>query len=440
MNSNGIHQRSLLGIVALTTLVLGLAVSGLCVAETAAERNTQPVSEDVCFPGKTWPVCAPGEVGLDGSALDKISEYLEGRGCIVRHGCLAYRWGDETRRGDVASAVKPWYSTFLFMAVEQGRLPSLNTRVADYVPELNNINGGELAHKDRTMTFTHMANQISCYGVREAPGTAFDYNDWQMALFADTLFLKLYGATWETVDEAVLYGKLTDYLQCEDEPTFLAFGPHDRPGRLAVSPRDFARLGWLYLNEGAWKGRQLVSPEHVRMATQNPLSNDIPRTEGVAAKMIPGQRSIGSRSIPDNQTDHHGSYSWLWWVNGVERNGKRYWPDAPLNTFAALGHANGMRGMAVLPDLDLVIAWNDTTLDRRPSSPHPLNEVFRLLVEAVDEESPQESSKHLVNLPEPDSLVATARVHRAHQPGRAKSTRSISRSVAPKDNALEEAR
>jgi hypothetical protein len=99
--------------------------------------------------------------------------------------------------------------------------------------------------------------------------------------------------------------------------------------------------------------------------------------------MCAGQRSLGSERIPDDQTDHRGSYSWLWWTNGLDRDGRRHWPDAPEDTFAALGHAHGMRGMAVIPSLRLVLSWNDTTLGDRPAEPPPLNTVFRLLRDAV---------------------------------------------------------
>ena len=363
--------------VLLCASFLALPWHPVCFAEGGASKDAE-----VRFPGEHWEERSPKAVGLDADVLEEISKYLGGRGCVVRHGYMVYHWGDYAQRGDVASAVKPWYSTLLFQAVEKGLLPSLDTPVAKYVPELEEINAA-LGHKDRNITFTHMANQISCYGVEEAPGTAFDYNDWQMALFADTLFFKIYGESWETVDEKVLHAQLTDILECEDEPTFLAFGIHNRAGRLAVSPRDFARFGWLFLNGGGWKGQQLISRPHLQLATQSPVPNSIPRTAGKAAEMIPGQRSIGSERIPDNQTDHHGGYSWLWWVNGVDREGVTRWPDAPPGVFAALGHANGMRGMAVLPTLDLVISWNDTTMGDRPSSPPPVNEVFRLLVKAA---------------------------------------------------------
>jgi hypothetical protein len=99
--------------------------------------------------------------------------------------------------------------------------------------------------------------------------------------------------------------------------------------------------------------------------------------------MCPGARSLGSTKAPDDQTDHYGSYSWLWWINGVDRNGVRYWPHARPDVYAALGHANGMRGMAVLPSLDMVVSWNDTRLGALPQHPHPLDEGFRLLQAAV---------------------------------------------------------
>jgi CubicO group peptidase (beta-lactamase class C family) len=334
------------------------------------------------FPGQHWRTMTPAEAGLDAAALDRLRDYMQGRGCIVRHGCMVYTWGDAEERGDVASAAKPWYSFFLFKAIEEGRLAGVDEKVSGYVPCLESLNAG-LGFKDRGQTFRHLATQTSCYGVSEAPGTAFDYNDWQMALLVDTLFLGVYGAAHTTMDDNVLHPILSDVLQCEDNPTLCAFGADHHAGRLAVSPRDFCRFGYLYLHEGRWKGRQVLSKEHVRMCTTSPLPGSFPRTQAVPAEMCPDQRSIGSERVPDNQCDHEGSYSWLWWTNGVNRNGERHWPDAPTDAYAALGHRNGMRGMAVIPSLDIVLSWNDTALGDMKGTSNPLDEAFRLLRDAV---------------------------------------------------------
>jgi len=361
------------------TLSIALAIGGIFLPCSA--------HADV-WPGVHWATQTPAEAGLARESLEEIAAYLEGRGCIIRKGYLVYQWGDIVKRGDVASAVKPWFSTFLFMALEQGKIESLDTPLATLVPSLNDINP-DLNYKDREITFRHAANQTSCYGVTEAPGTAFDYNDWQMALFADTLFSTIYDADWDTVDEKVLGPMLTDVLGCEDAPTLSAFGQKGRRGRLGISPRDFARFGLLYLREGRWRDRQVLSREHATMAVSSPLPAALPQSTGQAAEMIPGQRSLGSERVPDNQTDHYGSYSWLWWVNGADRDGERRWPDAPANVFCALGHRNGQRGIAVVPGLDVVISWNDTSLGERPESPQPLNEVFRLLNEAAEQCAPR---------------------------------------------------
>jgi len=60
-----------------------------------------------------------------------------------------------------------------------------------------------------------------------------------MVLFWDTLFLKVYSATYGNVGETVMQLLLAAPLQCKDHPTFMAFGLKDRPGRLAISVCDF---------------------------------------------------------------------------------------------------------------------------------------------------------------------------------------------------------
>jgi hypothetical protein len=71
----------------------------------------------------------------------------------------------------VYSAEKPWYAHFLFKALEDGRIPSLDQNVNLWEPRLNDINA-DLGHKDRNVTWRHLANQTSYYGVRDNPGEA----------------------------------------------------------------------------------------------------------------------------------------------------------------------------------------------------------------------------------------------------------------------------
>ena len=338
-----------------------------------------PCMAEGVWPGKTWATRSPELAGLDAAKLKAFSKVAGGRGCVVRGGVLLYTWGDARRRGDVASAAKVFYSHFLFKAVELGKLKGVDEKAVAYEPRLGRINA-ELGHKDRGITFRHFANQTSCYGLVEKPGTAYAYNDWQMALFWDTLFGKVYGATFSSVDEKVFGPLLTGPLGCEDKPTMMAFGTKNRAGRVAISPRDFCRFGLLQLRGGAWRGRRLIAEKFTKMAASESLPSSIPRAGKKAAEMIPHQRSIGSRSIPDNQTDHMGSYSWLWWTNGVDREGKRHWPDVPTDAFGAFGHG-GIRAMVILPSLDLIVSWNDSKTRGREKE----NEALKLLVRSATE-------------------------------------------------------
>jgi CubicO group peptidase (beta-lactamase class C family) len=326
------------------------------------------------YPGRTWEARTPATVGMQTTTLTAFAQTVGGRGCVVRCGYMVYAWGDADKRSDVASACKPVYVHFLLKAVEDGRLKTTDEPVRLVEPRLDALNAA-LDHKDRRIRWRDLAYQTSCYGVRERPAQAYDYSDYNMALLFDTLFLKVYGSTWATVDRDVFHPMLTDPLQCQDNPTLMAFGTDNHPGRLAISPRDFARFGLLYARHGNWKGTQLISPRHARMAVTNPLPNSIPRTAGQPAEMIAGQRSIGGRN---NQTDHLGSYSWAWWTNGADRQGRRHWPDAPLDTYGAFGHG-GIRAMIVIPSLDLVVSWNDAQTEGRERE----NQALKLLVAAV---------------------------------------------------------
>jgi hypothetical protein len=345
----------------------------LGITRAAFEDRKRPAAPAV-FPGKVWAVKKPDAVGLDAGKLACFSRTVGGRGCIVRHGYLAGTWGDASRSGDVASAAKPVYAHFLWKALAQKKVSGLDEAVVKYRPGLNDLNKA-LGFKDRGITWRHLVTQSSCYGVSEAPGKAFDYSDYQMALFWDLLFGKVYRAAPEKVDAAVLHPEFVSVLGCQDWVSMLAFGGKDRPGRLAISPRDFARFGLLYLREGRWNGKQVLPAALVRQAIGAPLSNAVPRTADKKAEMLRGQRTIGGGN---NQTDHLGSYSYLWWTNGVDRQGSRHWPDLPVDAYAALGHG-GKRGLLIVPSLDLVVSWNDAQIEGRESENH----LLRLVVAAV---------------------------------------------------------
>lgn len=95
------------------------------------------------WPGREWTTRPPAEVGLNPEKLAAFRRFVGGRGCVVRYGYLVDSWGDIGRRADVASACKPFFSHFLFKAIEvrspSGRVSSWRSPVRIRGREENRI-------------------------------------------------------------------------------------------------------------------------------------------------------------------------------------------------------------------------------------------------------------------------------------------------------------
>jgi CubicO group peptidase (beta-lactamase class C family) len=341
------------------------------VGVVARAADAQPV-----YPQADWEKRAPEKVGLAADKLKALAELAGGRGCVVRHGYLVHSWGDPAQSGDIASAVKPVISTLLLLAVQQGKVKGVDTKVADFEPRLRALNRG----KDAGITWRHLASQTSGYGLAEAPGEAYAYNDFALALYYDTLTRQVYKQS----GTRLLKERLGDVLGFQDRYTFEAFGPNDRPGRLAISVRDLARFGLLYLRGGRWEDKQVLTPESVQIALSSPVPATLPRTRAREADMLPGQRSLGGGK--DQTPAGPGCYSFNWWLNRIDQGGRRLYADAPPDAFVAMGHG-GERALWVVPSLDLVVAWNDARIDDHDASPgNPktkCNQAARLMRDAV---------------------------------------------------------
>ncbi len=330
------------------------------------------------FPGQSWATRSPEAAGLSKEKLQSLSQLVGGRGCVVRGGCMVFAWGDQQQSSDVASAFKPLLSTLLFVAVQEGRLKSVDDRVAEFEPRLKTLHEG----KDAAITWRHLASQTSGYGLAERPGEAYAYNDYAITLYYDTLMERVFA----TNGTEVLRTRLAGPLQFEDPYTFNAFGPGNRPGRLALSCRDFARFGLLVLRQGRWRGRPLMDGKAFVVMTNSLVPAGFPLTAGPEADMIPRQRSMGgTRNITPAGP---GYYSFNWWLNRTNHLGQRLLADAPPDAMVASGHG-GKRVLMLIPSLDLIVCWNDSRIDDHDQSPgNPRtknNQAARWIREAVVE-------------------------------------------------------
>jgi CubicO group peptidase (beta-lactamase class C family) len=339
------------------------------------EQKPPPKSQGSTIPGTNWETVEPAAAGLAAGKLKELAALIGGRGCVVRHGKMTFTWGDPAKSSDLASAAKPVISTLMLMAVAEGKIPSPDSLVADFEPRLKDLNGG----KDATITWRHLASQTSGYGLTEAPGAAYGYNDFALALYYQVLTDKVFRAAGTDV----IASRLARPLEFEDRCEFDCLGP-DRPGRLCMSMRDFARFGLLYLRGGRWKEKQILPAEFSQAAISSPIAADTPLTAGQDADMLPGQKSMGgSKNITRVGP---GYYSFNWWLNAQDREGHRLYAPLPADAYAAAGHG-GQKMLWVVPSLDLVVCWNTDRVkdhDQSPRDPNTLcNQAARLLMEAV---------------------------------------------------------
>jgi CubicO group peptidase (beta-lactamase class C family) len=315
-----------------------------------AAITSQPTSAEIVFPGSDWMAVPPQSVGLDPVKLQELQEAVGGSGIIVRSGYLAWSWGDLVVARNWASASKPVVSTMLFAAVNEG-LCTFQSTMGEYHA------GGST--KDRSITFHQLANQTSGYSRGENPDDAWAYNDHAMNLYGYTLFHSVYNDT----PQNVCLERLAP-LGFEDSVTISDF----QYGRIvAMSIRDFARIGLLWLARGTWDGIEIVPSSYFDLV-MNQVSAALPQStlDG------PESWNFGTFGGGDNQeVIGPGEYGYNFWVN---TNG--FWPGVPANAYQASGHA-GQQVCTVLPSLEIVAVGIGTWR-------HPSTEALNILVEAAE--------------------------------------------------------
>jgi len=318
----------------------------------------------VTFPGAQWEVKTPSELGLDGSKLDQFAANLGGIGIIVKDGYVVKTWGSVSEKADWASAAKPLISTLLFFAIDEGLVPSVDDLIANW--------GWSLSPADQSMTFSHLANMMSGYARPEGPGAAWAYNDYAIQLYALTM-QNVFGTTLDQAAQARLAP-----LQLEDGSIF------GSRGGLGVftSVRDYARIGWLWLNKGNWNGIQVLPQSYFDNYMTPWVPGDLPRTAPAGTNDYLGVGSYGGDS--DQIGVGPGIYGFNWWFNAqFGTSGSVTWPDGPADAFQANGHW-GIEVVTVIPSQNMVVAafgdWGSFDPGNAGSG---MNQNLKLLKEAA---------------------------------------------------------
>lgn len=304
----------------------------------AVEQIADPFTPEQhrIFPKKKWKTRPAASVCRQPEYLDDFTRAVGGSGVIIKDGYLIKTWGDPAQRGMWASATKPVFSTLLLFALHEGKITGLDDKVSQFIPELRG--------KDQEITFRHLANMTSGYARRESPGTAYSYNDYAIKLYHIALFGKVYSEFDPNV--ILMDNKRLGALQFQDGKVFEKVGNYGF--FVHTSPRDFARIGWLWLNRGNWNGKQLL-PESFFDQYMKP---QVPASLPVSSKAGRDYLGIGTYGGGANQsTFGPGLYGMNWWFNPE----KKLWPSAPEDTFQANGHWS-KETVTVIPGMGIVIA------------------------------------------------------------------------------------
>jgi hypothetical protein len=315
----------------------------LVAAALAALFATNP-SVAQTYPGTSWATRTPAQAGMNVTKLNELraaTGWTSGsvmRGLVVKDGYIVYSWGSITQRGDWASAAKPLISSMMFYAVKEGRTSGVNARIYQY--------GWPTTVADQAITWHHLGSMTSGYALADNPGARWAYNDYAIALYCRTLFT-------QTGDSVSVFGQSMSQvvanrlapLQFQDDGVI---GSGRNGCQLYASARDFARIGWWWLNRFKWKTQQLLPDSYFTNFVKNQVSSSLPRTAGGPINDYLG---VGTTGGDTNQNIlGQGSYGYNWTFNQPTRR----WPSAPADTFQARGHHNAEM-MFMIPSRRLLL-------------------------------------------------------------------------------------
>ena len=359
---------------------------GFVLALSTAAAAGEPIATasgpaPVVFPGRQWVQRPPAELGVDPVKLQAFIDHLctpsdhrkwgptakqnDFAGVIVKDGYVIASWGAPEGRFNWASSAKPLMATLLLLAVQEGLLASVDSRIADL--------GWPLSDKDQSMTFAHLANMVSGYSLPEAPGAAWAYNDYGIHLYALSLDRVYPGDGLNPPANRLLAD-----LQLQDGNLF---GAAHRGYGMVTSPRDFARLGWWWMHRGNWNGKQVLDASFFDRYCKATVPADLPISP---AKEIDDYLQITSYGGSNNQTlVGPGIYGYNWWFNApLPGQDQRVWPELPPDAFGTLGY-NG-NCMFMVPSLNVLVAARGYWGPYHLTDPQErIHQTFRLLMEAV---------------------------------------------------------
>ena len=306
-------------------------------SNTRAQGLGQGTTEN---PVRYWPKASPDSMDINKEALKKhlkVCKETKSTACIVAYkGYIVQEWYEkpiyhkipiliETR-----SAVKSWTSLLAGMLWDDGKIESLDDPVSKYIPEWESgaeagvtvrhlltmtsgikqrkaSNWQEIQAENKILIQAHRNSNEAAYKVKldTIPGAMYSYSNEGVQLLSPILE-RAAGMPLAAYAREKLFDPLNMYwttMFIDEYYNTVTYAD------ASTTPREFAKVGQLILNDGKWNGKQIVSQKYLEMATK-----PIPQFE---------------------------KYGYLWWVS--EKRG----------TISAMGsHDNSC---IIFPEKELVV-------------------------------------------------------------------------------------
>ncbi|MNI08568.1 D-alanyl-D-alanine-carboxypeptidase/endopeptidase AmpH precursor [compost metagenome] len=292
------------------------------------------------------------------------------RSCLIsREGQLIYEHYREPRtRQEIAkinSCTKSILSALICIAVDQGLLPQPEALLSQFYPQLlldedrrkreitlehlltmsAGFNWTEFGGQNSFPRMTRSANWTEFVleqKLSHPPGEHMEYNSGNSQLLA-AILMQATGMPVARFAELQLFGPLgIDRYEWELDPQ----GIHTGGFGLRLLPAGLLNFGQLYLQQGCWQNRQLISADLVQRSTATAILAEAPR---------------------------RGGYGWHWWTDSYA-----YTTADSSRTELTYFNARGYGGqfVYVLPQLKTVVVL---TQDQQGRHKPPVD-VFRELI------------------------------------------------------------
>ena len=215
-------------------------------------------------------------IGMNSLLLERARHYGRGAGCIMRGGKVVYSWGSQNERFDLKSTTKSIGVTALGLAIKDGKV-NLSDKGKQYVSNLGIPPDG---NKDTgwldDITLFHLATHTAGFeksggyiSLLFEPGTAWAYSDGGANWLADCLTLA-YGQDLKTLmfdrvftPLGISSSDLTWRDNAYREDTINGIERREFGSGISANVDAMARIGYLYLRGGRWKGQQIIPQSFV---------------------------------------------------------------------------------------------------------------------------------------------------------------------------------